>query len=250
MRLPSALVVVRAGDRSLHPHWLIGPRSWDIAISAYGEHVDSCGDEYRVIHVSRGTKWEGVAQFLDMHRDLVEEYDYVWFPDDDLLTTSQSISRFFDICRQQQLIVAQPSLTRDSFYSYPITLQRDGSVCRLTDFVEIMAPCFRVSELSHFEWTFGLNSSGWGLEWMWADIAKRRGDLRFGIVDDIAVRHVRPVGSAGHGGARDPQRDMEKLLREAGLTRSKPRVLGRVPNGSSAALAALRRIGRDIQLLR
>jgi hypothetical protein len=36
------LVVVRAGDNSLHPHWLAGDgdRTWDLVVSYFGDDPD------------------------------------------------------------------------------------------------------------------------------------------------------------------------------------------------------------------
>ena len=221
------LVIVRAGDKSLHPQWLSSAeRNWDIVVSYYGDHPARYIDQYDHLHLYKGSKWQGIADYIGKNRATINAYKYIWLPDDDLLTDTETINRFFTYCGELDLTLAQPALTRYSYYSWEITLQNPETLCRLTDFVEIMAPCFKVETLHEFEATFTANSSGWGLEWVWRDIAAAAGLLQFGIVDQTPVYHTRKVGSAGHGGSQQsPASEMKKLLQESGLVMSTPRVL-------------------------
>lgn len=220
------LVIVRAGDKSLHPQWLSSAeRSWDIVVSYYGDHPARYLDQYDVLHLYKGSKWQGIADYIAKNRATINAYKYIWLPDDDLLTDTKTINRFFAYCSKLNLTLAQPALTPYSYYSWEITLQNPQTLCRLTDFVEIMAPCFKVETLHEFETSFTANSSGWGLEWVWRDIATAAGLLQFGIVDQTPVHHTRKVGSAGHGGSQAPASEMKKLLKESGLVMSTPRVL-------------------------
>lgn len=221
------LVIVRAGDKSLHPQWISSAdRNWDIVVSYYGDHSTRYLGQYDYLHLCKGPKWQGIADYLDQHRAILSAYQYVWLPDDDLLTDTETINRFFDTCKKLDLTLAQPSLTSYSHYSWKITLQNPGSLCRLTDFIEIMAPCFKIETFFNFEPSFKANSSGWGLEWVWRKIAETEGILRFGIVDDTPVHHTRKVGSAGHGGSEQaPNVEMKKLMQDLKLEMSVPKVL-------------------------
>jgi len=225
------LVVVRAGDKSLHPQWLSdGPRSWDLAVSYYGDHPERYKGQYDLLHLHKGPKWEGIADFIGRHRDLVEGHRYVWFPDDDILTSAENIDRLFEICAEARFTIAQPALTHYSYYTWPITLQQRHAIYRRTNFVEIMAPCFDVETLALFEPTFTLSSSCWGVEWLWWDMAAKNNIARFGIADGAPVYHTRKVGSAGSGGATNsPWDEKRKLMSEYGLPETEPRVLETYP---------------------
>jgi hypothetical protein len=226
------LVVVRAGDRSLHPQWLAQPqRSFDLAVSAYGRHPERYVDQYDLLHVCPGSKWQGLHAFLQEYADLLPHYRYVWFPDDDLLTTGDNIDQFFKCCDALNLVLAQPALTRYSHWSWRITLQQPGLVCRHTNFVEVMAPCFRIESFAPYADTFAETVSGWGLEWVWRAIAERQGQGQaMAIIDQTPVHHTRPVGAAGHGGAgHDPMQESAELLARYGLRRVAPVVLGQYP---------------------
>ncbi|MDH4393595.1 MAG: hypothetical protein QE285_19500 [Aquabacterium sp.] len=59
------LVIVRAGDRSLHPQWLgAEARNFDIVVSHDGRHHGRYLDQYDFFHACTGSKWEGITDFL------------------------------------------------------------------------------------------------------------------------------------------------------------------------------------------
>jgi hypothetical protein len=188
------LVIVRAGDNSLHPAWLLpeNERSWDLVVSYYGDdpdihkadgirRVDRKGTEYPAFHAlltDPGFDWAG--------------YEYIWLPDDDLAADGRSINRFFELCRKHELALAQPSLDHASHISYPITLQDDRFVLRWTNIVEVMAPCFsRVALLACLD-TFSNSQSSYGLDFLWSH--RIGGERNIAIVDEVSIRHTRPVG--------------------------------------------------------
>lgn len=231
----NCLILVRAGDRSLHPQWLAPEREWDLAVSYYGDFPERYRGQYDLLHCFKGSKWQGICNFLDTHADLVARYEWLWLPDDDLFCDAATIDRFFAICRAADFTIAQPALTPWSYTSWPITVQDERLLLRQTDFVEIMAPCFAMKHFHLFRPTLSENTSGWGLEWLWSRIAQQSDVFRIGIVDAAPVFHTRPVGSAGHGGsASAPRAEYEDLLRRHGLTPHEPRVIGYVPREAAA----------------
>lgn len=220
------LVVVRAGDKSLHPQWIEKQRNWDIAVSYYGDHPERYKNQYDHLQTFKGSKWEGLDAFVKNSEELISRYDYVWFPDDDLFCNSAIINRFFEICALLDLTLAQPALTEYSYYSWEITRQKPELAARLTDFVEIMAPCFKVNLFENFKNTFSENSSGFGLEWLWRKLAIEKNILKFGIIDSTPIFHTRRAGSAGHGGsAYPPQEEMAALLEKYGIKASTPQTI-------------------------
>jgi len=186
------LVIVRAGDSSLHPGWLHcrKPRNWDLLISYFGENADA----FRSSGVSRvdgkGPKWPILKAVIAERADEIIRYEYVFLPDDDLECDGDSITQLFEVCKQVGLALAQPSLSLDSFASHGITLHNKSSVVRFTNYVEIMAPCFHQTALRLCLDTFDENITGWGIDILWAALIAEQG-WRLGIVDDVQVRHTR-----------------------------------------------------------
>lgn len=221
------LVLVRAGDRSLHPQWLSEDRNWDLAVSYFGNFPERYKNQYDFLHCFKGSKWEGIANFIDSNPDLINQYEYIWLPDDDLFCNAETINNFFILCKVLKFTIAQPALTSYSFYTWPITIQIMGCVARQTNLVEIMAPCFEVQNLKYFSNYFSENTSGWGYEWLWHDIAKKHNQFKLGIIDETPVFHTRPVGWAGHGGAKnEPLIEMQELLKKYSLNSYDPINLG------------------------
>lgn len=218
------LIVVRAGDTSLHPQWLAGPhRNWDIAVSYYGNHPERYKDQFDYFHACKGSKWQGIADFIANNQDLLSRYRYVWFPDDDLLTTAENINMFFALCDKFGFTVAQPALTPYSYFSWGITLQQEAVDFRITNFVEIMAPCFAMQHFDRFAPSFSYNSSGWGLEWVWLKTANEIAGASMAIVDRTPIHHTRPVGAAAHGGAvNKPLLEMQQLLTQLNIQPNDP----------------------------
>lgn len=77
----------------------------------------------------------------------MSRYDYVWLPDDDIAARSADIDAIFDAMRHYELDIAQPSLTRDSYFTHFVLMSCPGFVLRYTNFVEIMVPCVKVGLL-------------------------------------------------------------------------------------------------------
>src|ERR1700682_2873745 len=84
------LLIVRAGDRSLHRYWLNGdnatPRNFDLHVSYFGQKDISEIIEGRDITgtAEKGPKFPGLVECLSKLGSRINQYDYVGFPDDDL----------------------------------------------------------------------------------------------------------------------------------------------------------------------
>ncbi len=190
------LVLLRAGDSSIHECWLEGAgetRNWDFIINYFDDDPDIFrgGDWLRID--SKGLKMQGLHDFIRAHEDLIRQYDFVWLPDEDLRIRCQEINRMFDVCRERKLKLAQPSLTPDSYFSHPVTLHCPGFQLRYTSFVEIMAPCLSTDALWTVLPTMNGVLSGWGLDFAWARILSPAG-LVIAVIDEVQMTHTRPVG--------------------------------------------------------
>ena len=190
------LVLLRAGDTSIHSHWLNAPgqeRNWDLIVSYFGDDPDKFRGEDWLRIDSKGPKLRGLHDFIRSHEPLVRQYDYIWLPEEDLLCTCQDINRIFEICCERRLKLAAPSLTHDSYFTFPITLHSPLFRLRFTTFVEQMAPCMSSDTLWELLPTMDQNASGWGVDFIWAKMLA--GDpLSIAIIDEVQIRHTRPVG--------------------------------------------------------
>jgi len=194
------LALFRAGSHSLHPYAVarLAEQNFDYALSWFGDgHPGELGlaDGAVFVHQQPGAKWPGLEQTLAAHWETIQKYRYIWLPDDDLLATPEDVSRMFAICSDLQLELAQPALTRDSYFSHLITMQHSEFQLRFTNFVEIMAPVLSVDMLARVFHTLAGQVSGYGLDSLWPRFSRLG---RVAIIDDTPVKHTRPVGGPNY----------------------------------------------------
>ena len=220
------LVIVRAGDGSLHPEWLAGEgsesRNWDIIVNYFGNDPDKYrgGDVVRID--SKGPKWPALYELIRNNTELIGGYARVWLPDDDLRCVCSDVNRLFEIFETEKLELAQPSLRPNSYVSHMVTLHNPRFHLRYTNFIEVMAPLFTRDSLEKLLPTFNDGMSGWGLDYAWPQLLGPGGS-RVAIIDDVQVLHTRPVGAANYGALKakgiSAWDENDVALRKYGITR-------------------------------
>ncbi len=243
-------MVVRAGDDSLHPHWTqdLATRDWDLVVSYYGDDPGRFRDDGTTRIDGTGLKWSGLHDLLS--RDAFwQRYDFIWCPDDDLAIAQDGVSRLFASMAQLELRLAQPALSWASHYSHAVTVRHPSFKVRMTNFVEIMAPCFDRGFLEACLPTFRECQSGWGLDWVWPRL-QPHGAQRCGIIDNVEMTHTRPVGGPTYARLRqmgiDPRSELAAVMQKFGIaTDARPLVLAAIDHqggaldGADAAAAAV-----------
>jgi len=202
------LVIVRAGDNSLHPQWLKGDgaRNWDLVVNYYGDDPARYVEPDVTRIDSKGPKWPALHALLEENPQYFIEYGNIWLPDDDLLTSKAEINALFEVFDKYGLQVAQPALTWNSYFGHLTTLRNGQFQIRFTNYVEVMAPCFSAPALRKALPLFNSNLSGWGLDFIWSKLVDRP-EQQIAIIDSVTVQHTRPVGGPNY-----------KVLRERGVS--------------------------------
>jgi len=235
------LLIVRAGDTSLHPNWLKGgPRRWDLHISYFGTMPQPFGALAEGVTLSHdpGPKYLGLAACFTAHPEFLDHYPMIGLADDDLLCDGSAWNATFAILDEIGADLGQPSLDPRSFFSYDMVLQRHWLKYREVDFIEVMCPIFSANFLRAVLPTFTLNRSSWGIDYLWREQARREG-RRLAIVDAVSVLHTRAIGggtqySAANLGKATPLDDYRTAIERAGITDTERRTL-----------RAVRRDGRE-----
>ena len=188
------LSVARVGNSSIHPCWIdrAKPREWDLYLLPYQPIQPQGQLDCIVGDVVPGPKWSGIRTLLHTW-DGWRDYDYVWFPDDDIYANQDTISRLFEVARGVGLDLFAPALHESSSFAHFITMRNPSFYGRWTRFVEIMVPGFSRAALELLAPTLDLSETGWGwgLDSLWP---KLLGYDNVGIVDATPVIHTRPVG--------------------------------------------------------
>lgn len=192
-----SLVVLRAGDTSLHTEWLRGDspqsRNWDLHLSYFGDRSDPFSDRPSDVTISfeKGTKATGTVACLDKLGERVTAYDWVWLPDDDLKADLPTLNRFFAIVAEHDLDLAQPALGAGSYIAYDITVQRPHMKLRYTTYVEIMAACFSRRALELCRPYLDATVTSWGPNHLFPRLLGYP-ERAIAIVDETPVVHTRP----------------------------------------------------------
>jgi hypothetical protein len=191
------LVIVRAGDESLHEGWLepAADRNFSLAVSFYGKEPGRwMGRADRWVEAA-GPKWGPLADFIDNEWDWVSQFDYIALPDDDLSASASDWHRLFRAMDELNFDLAQPSLDYRSFWTHQITARRPAYRARVTNFVEVMTPTFSRWALECCLPTFRMSTSGFGLDVVWPAILHQAG-RQLGIIDEVAFGHTRPFNGS------------------------------------------------------
>jgi hypothetical protein len=213
------LIIVPAGDLSLHQLWIGEEKNFEVVVLYYGNKEE----QYNLFKVNTkdtikvsGHKWHLIANYVLANLNEIEKYEYIWFPDDDLSTNVKDINRIFEICKKNNLWVAQPSLT--GYVSYEIEKKIEGNLLRFTNFVEIICPVMSTETLKKLIFYFNLNESGWGLDYLWPKILGYPKD-KIAIIDDVTVDHTKPIGlNYKNRFKKEPMEELNELFQKYNLT--------------------------------
>ncbi len=171
------LVLSFVGDQSTHPTWLAGsePREFDVAIIYYGDdpnHGERQDVDFYLAH--KGFKyWLLKDLAATLLRGLLERYDRIWLPDDDIAADTQRVNRLFRLFGKHGLAIGQPAIGGGDV-SYEALRVDPRFEVRFTGYVEVMCPVFRRDALWRCLPSFHESRSSWGLDWLWSSLYSRR----------------------------------------------------------------------------
>lgn len=213
------LIIVPAGDSSLHPHWVSGNCNFDLVIIYYGNSQEIY-DEYKNQSLEcirkKGQKWVLIHDYVKSNFEKLKQYEYIWFPDDDLLSNTEDINTLFDINKEYSIYLSQPSL--DGYVSYDIEKKVIGSKLRYTSFVEIICPLMSFDTVCWLLDYFMVNESGFGMDYLWAKLLGNPVD-KIAIIDIVTVTHTRPIAQNYEGRfKKEPMVEMEELFKKYKLS--------------------------------
>jgi len=161
-------------------------RNWDLLINYYDSN-QSAPDIGEYIVSQNGTKFTAIFNVW-RYTNIFEAYDYILFIDDDLIFKYDSIDEYFNVIDKNSLGLSQPSLTKGSYGTWPVFFKQRSKGYRRTNGVEIMMPAFSRNCLGIMAPYFSLSVSGFGLDLLFARLAKENG-LKAAVVDAVSATH-------------------------------------------------------------
>lgn len=147
------MVFTSAGDHTnFHELWShpYVKSDYDIFVVYYGNNhhqYEKYKKNVQWIDKHKGSKFQNFFWFYQNHPEILDQYDYFFILDDDILFWSLDINQMFSIAREYELSICQPSFLPESVLSHKITLQNDATFLRYTNFVEVNTPLFNKEAL-------------------------------------------------------------------------------------------------------
>jgi hypothetical protein len=224
--VPRILIIIRVGRNTIHRSWIWTTHGLaDVAISTFDD-IDCANDGVRFLHRFPGGKLPGVMDFLRTHPAVIEQYDYFWLLDDDLVLPFDTLRRISALLARFPFDLSSPGLSYESFFSWPLTMANDRFLFRCTDFVEVMAPIMSRAFLRTAMLAFADNFSCWGHEWLWREMLSQQKKYA-AIFDSAPIVHTRPFSRGSvqwnrPAGSIGPIEELEIFIKKYGLDRDKP----------------------------
>lgn len=131
--------------------------------------------------------------FQDIHPEWLEEYEYFYFPDDDIEINTRDINKLFALSKGLETSISQASLSVDSFCSWPMFRHHNNCMLRYVGQIEVMAPLFSREALKTCLPSFIGNRSSWGIDSVWSRLLNYPED-KLVVFDAVVMKHTLPVG--------------------------------------------------------
>ncbi|MGX5817901.1 DUF707 domain-containing protein [Chitinophaga lutea] len=195
------LLILPFGNRSTISDWITDAngRNFDVLLLYYHPEVTQpelrqASDAFGV-RVLRDFKWWMIQDLFEQEPQLLQQYRYFYFPDDDIVMDKERINCIFHCFALSGAVLGQPALTRNSFKSWKALLRKPFSGIRYMNTVELMCPVMRNDALEMLLPTFKLTRSGYGIDLLWGEMIRKAYGVRsVCVIDTLPVFHSKPVG--------------------------------------------------------
>jgi hypothetical protein len=235
------LVILRAGDASLHGTWLpiAGcKRNWDLHISYFGSKEAPAPLAKDGVTWSRdndNNKWNGIARAIGRQLFSLDDYNYVAVPDDDLIGSPDTWNAAFDLARRHHLGACQLSLYHASFFGYRDTLKQPFLELRYVPVIETMAGIIRVDVFKKMIPYLPQEGNLWAMDYVLAHLLSEQ-PRSMAILDAVSVLHTRalwsgPLYNRGRASGRSLHQIEADFLSRNGFKRVERRNLGGLTRG-------------------
>jgi hypothetical protein len=218
------LIICGVGDCSLHPYWIrdVAWKNFDLFLIYYGDQKGMWEGDAEHYVAQKGTKYELLSSVAKEYGNLINAYDTIWLPDDDILTDTKTINRMFNLFAEKHLKIAQPALDRESHVNVPLTRKMPFSILRYTRCLEIMVPIFSIDAFNLCKWTLIESKAAWGIDWLWIQLVNgnQKDTDKVAILDATPVTHTRKQDlTKGFYNTLETQPfdEMKEMLRKHGL---------------------------------
>lgn len=204
MKTKKNLVFSSVGDLSQFDKlWAQGGENYDIWVVYYGDNEETFkryknASTYAIQR--KGAKFQNFFYVYEKFKECIEEYEYIFIPDDDLIIDTNSINGLFKLAKEYNLSICQPAFDSNSKVSWNVTRHHKNNILRLTNFVEVTAMLFSKPALVNTMRYFDPSLIGWGIDYLsiWANGVDVKNT--YAVIDAITCCNP---GDSRKGGVRE-----------------------------------------------
>jgi len=164
------MVFTSAGDNTNFDElWIKHNQTYDIYIIYFGDDVDVFKKYKSKVYFAeqrKGSKFQNFYYLYTKFYDIVSLYDYIFILDDDIIISSKDIESMFTIAQQYDLLICQPSFTKESQISHSLTKHIPNVFLQYTNFVEVNVPLFKREALDRLMTKYNERLIGWGIDYL------------------------------------------------------------------------------------
>lgn len=185
------MVFTSAGDNTnFHELWVhpFVKSDYDIFVVYYGDNhhqYEKYKSKVQWIDKNKGSKFQNFLWFYQNHPEILDQYDYFFILDDDIIFWPLDINQMFSIAREYKLSICQPSFLDESVLSHKITLQNNTTFLRYTNFVEVNTPLFNKEALINAMNVMDDSLIGFGIDYLFIWMNGMYKKNKYAIVDIV-----------------------------------------------------------------
>lgn len=166
------LVFSSVGDNTkFYDRWLGSGRKYDIWLVYYGDD-EKIYKEYKkrcfMVEKHKGSKFQNLFYMYNKYRKrLLEQYERFFILDDDIIINIKQINRMFELSKQFNLKICQPSF--DSTFgkvSWMHTKHNPELKLKFTNFIEVNSPLYNKESFVKLMEKYDPKLIGWGVDYL------------------------------------------------------------------------------------
>ena len=196
-------------------------RNYDTVFYYYKKLPENCGADH--CEYKKGFKFENFAHYASKNN--LSKYKAIWIVDDDIQMRTKDINKMFEIFKKYKLDLGMPAFSIDSQTPWiDITNQKYGNILHYTNFIENGVAIFSQKGLKICLPTFQNAKTGWGLDFIWANLLNNK---NIGVIDSVSCFHPEHISDLDQIIVRnDHTINGYKLMGEWSVEQFKPEILG------------------------
>lgn len=196
---PKNLLFTSAGDNTNFENiWLDEDRNYDVWVVYYGDNEKTFSRYSKKVDYAerrKGDKWQNFHYIYNTQYDKIQEYDRIFFLDDDIIITTDDINEMFKLSLECDLWICQPSFALGSEIGWDINTHHPKYFLRYTNFVENNSCLMTKNSIKKFMEIYDPQLISFGIDYIYMianDVHNLQNLKRFAIIDNIQC--INPPG--------------------------------------------------------